>query len=148
MHTTAAYIGIDPYRCYDETVSFEQEVAAYSSAEPQQNFDYLYRWVKEERLSPFGARCTLMRSSAPEAALEIADASIDCLFIDGDHRYEAVMEDLIALFPKVREGGLLVGDDYSVPSVASAVDLFFALQGKELFFLTAQSGYRLWAVYK
>jgi hypothetical protein len=38
---------------------------------------------------------------------------IDLLFIDGDHRTKAVYRDLTSWVPFVREGGLVVGHDWS-----------------------------------
>lgn len=37
---------------------------------------------------------------------------IDVLYIDGDHRYDAVMADLHYWAPLVRAGGIICGDDY------------------------------------
>jgi len=55
----------------------------------------------------------------------VEDASLDFCFIDGDHRYEAVKEDIIAWTPKLRKGGILSGHDYDYPhfgGVTLAVD--------------------------
>jgi predicted O-methyltransferase YrrM len=82
------------------------------------------------------------------AAKDFADESLDCIFIDGDHRYEEVMKDLEAWFPKLKKGHLMIGDDYWMDQVAKAVETFFSSHEKKVFFLNAQSGYKLWAVYK
>lgn len=143
-----SYIGVDPYRCYDPSDGFQQDVSRYSSLDPQQNFDYLYQWVKNVRLSVFEGRFQLFRKTASEASQELEDASLDCIFIDGDHNYETVLKDLEALFPKLKTGHLMIGDDYSMPAVARAVNDFFDFYEKELFFFESASGYKLWAVYK
>lgn len=52
----------------------------------------------------------------------------DMIFIDGDHRYEAVMEDIRVAQRVIRPGGLLCGHDYkhnSWPGVKRAVDEVF-----------------------
>lgn len=57
---------------------------------------------------------------------------IDCLYVDADHRYEAVLADLRAWVPHVAPGGLIVGDDYGsdlYPGVADAWDRFAHEQG-------------------
>jgi predicted O-methyltransferase YrrM len=53
--------------------------------------------------------------------------SIDFLFVDGDHRYKSVKEDLKLWFPKIKPGGIISGHDYNEPScgVRQAVDEFF-----------------------
>jgi cephalosporin hydroxylase len=53
--------------------------------------------------------------------------SIDFLFIDGDHRYEGVKQDLKLWMPKIKKGGVIAGHDYNEPTcgVKQAVDEFF-----------------------
>ena len=41
--------------------------------------------------------------------------ALDRVYIDGNHAYEFVLEDLRSWYPKVRPGGLVVGDDYDRP---------------------------------
>jgi predicted O-methyltransferase YrrM len=43
------------------------------------------------------------------------DQEIDFLFVDGDHRTKSVIRDLVQWVPKVRSGGLVVGDDWEKP---------------------------------
>ena len=40
--------------------------------------------------------------------------SLDLVFIDGDHSYDAVVDDIEAWEPKVRPGGVLGGHDFAV----------------------------------
>lgn len=60
---------------------------------------------------------------------------IDLLFIDGDHRYQAVLKDFFEYAPMMRSGGFIVFDDYwdSVhsPEVHVAVDEIVAIIKKE-----------------
>ena len=51
------------------------------------------------------------------------DHSLDFVFIDAAHGYEFVKEDIEAWLPKVKQGGLIAGDDYQTwPGVKQAVD--------------------------
>lgn len=50
-------------------------------------------------------------SSSRDAAALIADGSFDLLFIDADHSYDAVREDVAAWRSKVSPGGILCGHD-------------------------------------
>ena len=43
------------------------------------------------------------------AARWIPDASVDLVYLDGDHRLSAVAADIAAWRPKVRRGGVLAG---------------------------------------
>ena len=56
-----------------------------------------------------------------DAAPSIPDNSVDVIFIDGDHSYEGVMQDLELFMPKIREGGLVIGDDHNEKDVEEAI---------------------------
>jgi hypothetical protein len=65
-----------------------------------------------------------IRASSPAAAEQVPD--VDMVFLDGDHRYKAVVADIEAWLPKTRK--LLCGHDYGhprYPGVARAVDEIF-----------------------
>lgn len=64
----------------------------------------------------------LIRGDTAVQSDRIPDHSIDIIFIDGDHRYEGVMRDLIAWTPKLRLGGIICGHDYDNPNVYRAVN--------------------------
>ena len=66
-------------------------------------------------LAPFGARADFLKEPSPAAAARFADGSLDLVYVDGDHRYEAVLADLLAFWPKVRPGGFLAGHDVICP---------------------------------
>lgn len=73
-------------------------------------------------------RIRKIKAYSVEAALSVDDASLDLVFIDGDHRCEAVRDDIAAWRPKVRTGGWMAGHDYHhprFPGVAEAVDEAF-----------------------
>ena len=46
----------------------------------------------------------------------------DLVFIDADHRYEAVAADIAAWTPHIRPGGILAGHDLQLPGVRQAVE--------------------------
>lgn len=57
--------------------------------------------------------------------LQAAHVTADLVFLDGDHRHEAVAADLALAWPLVRSGGRLAGHDYrnaTWPGVTTAVD--------------------------
>lgn len=58
--------------------------------------------------------CQIFRATSLEFAVW-ANALYDLVYIDGDHKYEAVAADLRAWWPKVRPGGLLAGHDFICP---------------------------------
>jgi hypothetical protein len=65
------------------------------------------------RLAPFGDRARILRLKSSEAAPLVPDASLDFVFIDANHAYEFVREDIALWTPKVRPGGIVSGHDYS-----------------------------------
>lgn len=59
-----------------------------------------------------GTRIDFIRKKSWDAVKDFHE-TIDFLFIDGDHRFEAVYRDLSNWVPKVRSGGLVCGHDWS-----------------------------------
>lgn len=89
--------------------------------------------LAREALSGF-PKATLVLNFGHEAAKWIADWSLDAVFIDGNHQYEAVKQDIADWSPKVRTGGILSGHDYydfasGRGGVVQAVDEFAAAKG-------------------
>ncbi len=59
------------------------------------------------------------------AAAIFGDGSVDFVFLDANHAYESVSNDLRAWWPKIRPGGTLAGHDYAWTGVRRAVHEFF-----------------------
>lgn len=76
------------------------------------------------KLAPFGQRSVLLKDFSVPASAQFTDKSLDFVFIDAIHTYEAVSEDLRAWAPKVRVGGLIMGHDISWGGVQRAVSEF------------------------
>lgn len=47
-----------------------------------------------------------------DAVQRFEDNSLDFVYVDGDHSYEAVIKDITMWIGKVKSGGILAGDDY------------------------------------
>lgn len=93
---------------------------------PQPVFDRLYKRTGE-RLSGLSGSCVQIRLDSVQAAEQINEP-LDFVYIDGDHSYQGIREDLEAWFPKVRVGGIIAGHDYgqpAFPGVKAVVDAFF-----------------------
>ena len=59
-----------------------------------------------------GDRARVIRKDSLASAHDIEDGSLDFVFLDADHTYEAVKADIAAWVHKVKPGGLLCGHDY------------------------------------
>ena len=60
----------------------------------------------------FGERYHMVHARSHDAAPFFKDGSLDVVFIDGDHRYDSVVADITDYVPKVRDGGLVIFNDY------------------------------------
>ena len=67
------------------------------------------------------------------------DNYFDWIYLDGDHSYEGVLNDLNSSRRVVKDGGIILGDDYAwpfqkhgKPGVTAAVDEFIKSTGLEL----------------
>ena len=49
-----------------------------------------------------------------ETAGQFKNNSVDFVFIDADHHYESVKKDILAWYPKVKEGGIISGHDFNI----------------------------------
>ena len=57
-------------------------------------------------------RTRLIRAFSVDAARCAADGSLDFVFIDADHGYDGIRDDVRLWWPKIRIGGLFSGHDY------------------------------------
>jgi hypothetical protein len=60
----------------------------------------------------FPDRFFICRWPSVEASVVFEDASLDFTYLDGNHDYKHVSEDIRAWWPKVKSGGVLGGHDY------------------------------------
>lgn len=76
-----------------------------------QHPDELYAEVlKKFPVSNF-KNVSVVRASSETASKNFKDEYFDWVYIDADHRYEKIKEDLHFWWPKIKEGGLLCGHD-------------------------------------
>lgn len=68
---------------------------------------------------------TQLRMDSKDAAVLFEPASVDFVFIDGDHSTESVLLDIDSWKPKLKFGGIMAGHDYDHPSVRTAVNKRF-----------------------
>lgn len=63
-----------------------------------------------------------IRLTSVDAAKLYHDKSLDFVFIDADHSYEAVKEDINVWLPKLKLGGILAGHDFNPATLHGGVE--------------------------
>lgn len=91
--------GIDPWKAYK----------GYRDHVTQEKLDAFYVEASE-RMKHFN--CELIREDSMTAAKRFEDESLDFVFIDANHAYEYVLEDIRTWAKKVKKGGIVSGHDY------------------------------------
>jgi hypothetical protein len=138
---------VDPWREFpsDEYV----DNANFSQGDHEKNFEETTR-----RLAGYGPRSRILRKTSQEGAGEFPNESLDFVYIDAQHHYEAVREDIRLWYPKVKRGGVLGGHDYldgvvanSLFGVKRAVDEFAAEQGLKMI-ATREPVFKSWFLRK
>lgn len=79
--------------------------------DPWEKRERLYKWTMK-KLSSYGDNAIVMRSTSANAAPKVPDKSLDFVYIDADHSYDAVMLDIILWIRKIKNGGIISGHDY------------------------------------
>jgi hypothetical protein len=92
--------------------------------------------IAVERLAKY-PNVTIMHNTSLDAAKVINDGSLDFAFIDGEHSFKSVNEDVHAWAPKVKIGGVVAFHDYYVTKtgnkgVMEAVDQYVIANNYEL----------------
>jgi len=90
---------IDAWRAYQ----------GYRDHVSQEKMDGMYL-TTQERLRPYD--CELIRAFSVDAAENFADGSLDFVYIDGNHEFPYIVQDLLTWPAKVRAGGIVAGHDY------------------------------------
>ena len=92
---------------------------------------YYQTFLSNVAQSPMGRKIIPFRASSAEA-FRMLSVSPDLVYIDGNHEYSHVLNDLTIWWSTVRPGGVLCGDDYlslDHPGVTQAVNDFAAQIG-------------------
>jgi hypothetical protein len=98
------YYMIDPWRHLDDWNK--------PANEDDNVFENIFRMAKQK--TDFASdRRIILRGKTTEVIDEIQDGELDFAYIDGDHTLKGIAIDMIRVYPKVRTGGFVGGDDFS-----------------------------------
>ena len=91
--------------CIDPWKEYEDYVEGYS----QRKMDDMFRRAQEKLKNK---NVEFIRKMSSEAVNDFEDESLDFVFIDGNHTFEYVIEDIAKWEKKVKKGGIVSGHDY------------------------------------
>lgn len=90
---------------------------------------------------------TIIRKYSMDALEDVADDSLDFVYIDGNHTFDYVMMDIICWTKKVKFGGVVAGHDYyrfRRGGVVPAVDVYTYQHGITKWFVTDENKAPTW----
>jgi hypothetical protein len=98
--------GVDPWTPYEE---FDRMTEIRRT-----RLDFLYEHTKRY-LEPYlkTKQCELIKKTSMDALKDIPDESLDFVYIDGNHMFKYVAEDMCEWWKKIRKGGAMTGHDYT-----------------------------------
>ena len=132
---------IDPWEHRDDA-GYEHAMFGRRWSGGQARLDAVHDAVcKRFRRQISSGRVIVKRSRSVEAASGLEP--LDWVYIDGDHTYPAVRDDLAAFYELVKAGGVIAGDDYGMvgwweDGVRRAVDEFVTERGCDVVILGNQ----------
>jgi hypothetical protein len=130
--------------CWDEGFTHYDsnlKIVGAARAPGESSSDAAFRSVQQRFAGD--KRVSVVRNYFSVVSQSIADKSLDWAYIDGDHRYEAVLSDLRAVLPKMKDKCVVAGHDWTYVKyygVINAVLLF--LKENPAFRLVGISGER------
>lgn len=92
---------IDPWRELDD----------YIDSSNHKNHPNAYLEAMQS-IKGYEDRAFMIRALSSQAVELFEDESLDFVYIDGNHTYKSVKEDMELWFPKLKKGGLFAGHDY------------------------------------
>uniref|UniRef100_A0A0G4IEJ3 Class I SAM-dependent methyltransferase n=1 Tax=Chromera velia CCMP2878 TaxID=1169474 RepID=A0A0G4IEJ3_9ALVE len=101
---------VDPWRHAEAEENYRDSSNADRSTQSRRMTETI------ERLETHSNVTLFLRMPSVRAAQHVAmqDSSLDFVYLDARHDFCAVSEDLEAWWPKLREGGLMAGDDFTL----------------------------------
>jgi len=105
-----------------------------------------------DRLSPY-SNCHIIRKTSMDALDDFQDGSLDFVYIDGDHSFRHIAQDLFEWSRKVRIGGIVSGHDYFntapwannvICHVKAVVDAYREIYGITDMKLTSNDKHQSW----
>lgn len=101
----------------------------------------LMKKAAQEKMLAHKDKVEFLHVSSEEFVKTIEDESLDFIFIDGDHSFEAALKDFQNYYPKVKKGGIFGGHDIQLDSVRNALTYFLKEKSNEVIGVTNSAWY-------
>jgi hypothetical protein len=102
------YLNIEKLVLVDPWVPYSEKKDSF------EEFDTRYKQVC--KLFDGKKNVEIIRDYSVEASKLYPDKFFDFIYLDGDHEYSSVMDDLESWYPKLKTYGVMCGDDFGHPS--------------------------------
>jgi SAM-dependent methyltransferase len=90
------------------------------------NSSFLQEYEKHLDYCKVSQYVQTIRGTSLNSCNEFDDSSIDIIYVDASHEYSDVLADITAWYPKLKQNGIICGDDYNhFPGVSKAVHEYF-----------------------
>lgn len=99
----------------------------FKGIETNKGQDIDFKGIALKNLKPLLNNINIIDNDSKKEYINHPDNFYDIVYIDGEHTYEGVLNDIKCWLPKVKEGGYICGDDYIAgwPGVVQAVNEMF-----------------------
>lgn len=95
----ATLFGIDPWEIYEGCQDCQNSAIIHD-----------FYLTASQRLKPYN--CKLIKKFSMDALADFEDESLDFVYIDANHEFRYLAEDIVEWSKKVRPGGIVYGHDY------------------------------------
>lgn len=112
----------------NQGIDYEYHAIDHFQGSEEHAKDVDYYSLAKDNLTPILDRINLIKNDSISQAKEYEDEYFDIVYIDASHDYESVKRDIETWYPKVKNNGIICGDDYVAgwAGVIRAVDEKFS----------------------
>jgi hypothetical protein len=101
---------IDPYEPYSERFGSQVSSKSFRKVSEEKQLEFMRKAAYATR--EYENRRMQVIGRSLDVVHHFQDRSQDCIYVDGLHDYQSVVDDVDAWWPILKNGGLFIGDNY------------------------------------